>query len=288
MGTDARRCPSPIIHDDKTMKITFLGGGNMAAALIGGLVDKGFAAGGIQVVDLQSAHLAQLAARFGVRGTQTMDEAALACDVLVLAVKPQQMKAALAPLAGRLGNQLVVSIAAGLRLADLGRWLGGHRRLVRCMPNTPALIGAGITGLFADPSVDADGRAAAERILAAVGSTVWIGDEAQMDGITAVSGSGPAYVFHFIEALEAAARAQGFDEPTARRLALDTVLGAARLAAASDEPPAVLRERVTSKGGTTEAALASLAAAGWHDALVAAVAAAAARGQELGDQLGKD
>lgn len=272
------------------MKITLLGGGNMASALIGGMIERGFAAGDIQVVELGDAARAALEGRFGVRAVAGFDAVALACDVLVLAVKPQQMKAALAPLAGQLAGQLVISIAAGLRLADLGRWLGApdapYTRLVRCMPNTPALIGAGVTGLYADPSVDAAGRAAAERILAAVGSTVWADAEAQMDAVTAISGSGPAYVFHFIEALEAAGRSLGFDEAGARRLAIDTVLGAARLAASSEDSPAVLRQKVTSKGGTTEAALASLAAAGWHDALVAAVKAAEARGRELGEQLG--
>jgi pyrroline-5-carboxylate reductase len=274
------------------MKITFLGGGNMAAALIGGMIERGFAAGDIQVVELGEAARAALEHRFGVRAVGAFDAPALACDVLVLAVKPQQMKAALAPLAGQLAGQLVISIAAGLRLADLGRWLGApgapHSRLVRCMPNTPALIGAGVTGLYADPSVDAAGRAAAERILAAVGSTVWAETEAQMDAVTAISGSGPAYVFHFIEALEAAGRSLGFDEAGARRLAIDTVLGAARLAARSEDSPAVLRQNVTSRGGTTEAALASLAASGWHDELVAAVKAAEARGRALGEELGKD
>ena len=274
------------------MKITFLGGGNMASALIGGMIERGFAAADIQVVELGDAARAALESRFGVRAVASFDAAALGCDVLVLAVKPQQMKAALAPLAGQLAGQLVISIAAGLRLADLGRWLGAtgapHTRLVRCMPNTPALIGAGVTGLYADPSVDAAGRAAAERILAAVGSTVWADNEAQMDAVTAISGSGPAYVFHFIEALEAAGRSLGFDEAGARRLAIDTVLGAARLAASSEDSPAVLRQNVTSKGGTTEAALASLAASGWHDELVAAVKAADDRGRELGAQLGQD
>ncbi|HNV92124.1 MAG TPA: pyrroline-5-carboxylate reductase [Thauera aminoaromatica] len=274
------------------MKITFLGGGNMATALIGGMLERGFAAAGIQVVELGEAARDALAQRFGVRAVESFDDAALACDVLVLAVKPQQMKAALAPIAGRLCGQLVISIAAGLRLADLGRWLGApgapHARLVRCMPNTPALIGAGVTGLYADPSVDAAGRETAGRILGAVGSTVWADDEAQMDAVTAISGSGPAYVFHFIEALESAGRSLGFDEAGARRLAIDTVLGAARLAAGSEDAPAVLRQKVTSKGGTTEAALASLAAAGWHDELVAAVQAAEARGRELGAELGKD
>lgn len=270
------------------MNITFLGGGNMASALIGGLLERGQDAASLQVIELDAEGRARLASRFGVRCVAACDEQALACDLLVLAVKPQQMRAALAPLAGRLQDQLVLSIAAGLRVGDLARWLGGYRRIVRAMPNTPALIGAGVSGLYADPSVDAAGREAAEAVLAAVGSTLWVSDEAKIDGITAISGSGPAYVFHFIEALEAAGLAQGFDAATARQLALDTVLGAARLAAGSDESPAVLRQRVTSKGGTTEAALASLAASGWHDALVRAVEAAAARGRSLGDELGRD
>lgn len=270
------------------IRISFLGGGNMATALIGGMLERGFNASDIQVVDLQADNRARLASGFGVRAIEAVDDALLDCDVLVLAVKPQQMKVALASLAGRITRPVVVSIAAGLRVADLSRWMGGYRRLVRAMPNTPALIGAGVTGLYADPSVDADGRAATERVLAAVGNTVWIGDEAQMDAVTAVSGSGPAYVFHFIEALEAAGTALGFDAATARRLAIDTVLGAAKLAAGSDEAPGVLRERVTSKGGTTEAALASLAASGMFDAIVRAVQAAEVRGRELGEQLGKD
>jgi pyrroline-5-carboxylate reductase len=270
------------------MKITFLGGGNMASALIGGMVERGFDASLLQVVDLQEANRESLSARFGVRAVEVIDDRALDCDVVLLAVKPQQMKAALAPLAGRLEDQVVVSIAAGLRLDDMSRWLGGHRRLVRAMPNTPALIGAGVTGLYADPAVDQSGRNAAERILGAVGSVVWIADEAQMDAVTAVSGSGPAYVFHFIEALEAAGLGFGFDAATARKLAIDTVLGAAKLAAGSDEAPGVLRERVTSKGGTTEAALASMVASGVFGAIGQAVAAAEKRGRELGDQLGKD
>lgn len=268
------------------MNISFLGGGNMAVALIGGLLAKGFAPGDIQVAEHHPESRERLAQKFGVRAVPALDDAALACDVLLLAVKPQQMHSALAPLAGRLDRQLVVSIAAGLRMADISRWLGGHRRLVRCMPNTPALIGAGVTGLVADPSVDEAGRAAAEAVLAAVGEAVWIADEAQMDAVTALSGSGPAYVFHFIEALEAGGIGLGFDAATARSLAIGTVLGAARLAAQSEESPAVLRERVTSKGGTTEAALAQLAADGFLPMMARALQAAAARGRELGDELG--
>ena len=270
------------------MKITFLGGGNMAVALIGGLKKKGFSAAGIQVVDPVPAARERLTAAFGVRCAPLVDPAALSCEVLVLAVKPQSMKEALAPLAGKLDRQLVISIAAGLRLADIGRWLGGHCRLVRTMPNTPALIGAGITGLYADPSVDHEGRETADRILAAVGRTVWIQDEAKMDAVTAVSGSGPAYVFYFIEAIEDAARKLGFAPEAARVLAIETFLGASRLAETSTDPVSVLRERVTSKGGTTEAALMSFDAEALRAIIERGVFAAAARGRELGELMGRD
>ncbi|MFZ5510515.1 MAG: pyrroline-5-carboxylate reductase [Pseudomonadota bacterium] len=270
------------------MKITFLGGGNMATALIGGLLQKGFVATDIKVIELQADNRQRLARDFGVACFEAPEAAALTCDVLVLAVKPQQMRAALAPVAPHLKNQLVVSIAAGLRIADICRWAGGHRRIVRTMPNTPALIGAGITGLYAGPEVDAAGRGQAEQVLAAVGKTLWIGDEAQMDAVTAVSGSGPAYVFYFVEALQRAARELGFGEAEARTLALETFVGAVALAAGSGEDVAVLRSRVTSKGGTTEAALQSMTADGVAEAIVRAVKAAEARGRELGDLLGKD
>ncbi|QID16888.1 pyrroline-5-carboxylate reductase [Nitrogeniibacter mangrovi] len=270
------------------MNIGFIGGGNMARALIGGMCAKGFAAADILVVEPRAEGQAALAADFGVHTRGAVDEALLGCDIIVLAVKPQQMRAAVAPLAGRLERQVVVSIAAGLRAADIGRWLGGYTRLVRCMPNTPALIGAGMTGLYADPVVSAAEREQVEAILTAVGRAVWIDDEAGMDAVTAISGSGPAYVFHFIEALEAAGRALGFDEATARTLAIGTVEGAARLAAQSDEAPAVLRERVTSKGGTTAAALAALAADDFAGIIARAVEAARARGQAMGDELGAD
>ncbi|MBW7902071.1 MAG: pyrroline-5-carboxylate reductase [Rhodocyclaceae bacterium] len=270
------------------MKITFLGGGNMAAALIGGLVGKGFAAADVAVVELNADNRAKLAADYGVRTFAGSDAAAWDCDLIVLAVKPQQMQAACAPLLPHLKAQLVVSIAAGLRLADLSRWLGGHRQLVRTMPNTPALIGAGVTGLYALPEVDAAGRAAAERVLQAVGSTLWIADEALMDSVTAVSGSGPAYVFLFIEALQQAALDLGFTPEQARQMAIETTLGAAKLAAQSAEPASVLRERVTSKGGTTAAALATMEERGVLAGIVAGVLAADARGRELGEQLGKD
>lgn len=270
------------------MKITFLGGGNMATALIGGLVQRGQAGAQIRVVEPLAAARERLAAGFGVHCHEGVGDEALDCDALVLAVKPQQMREALTPLAGRLRAQLVVSIAAGMRMADIARWLGGYARIVRCMPNTPALIGAGITGLCAHASVSEAERRAAEQILAAVGETLWIGDETLMDAVTAISGSGPAYVFYFIEALEEAALALGFDAHQARRLAKATVLGAARLAEHSDEAVALLRQRVTSKGGTTEAALGALEAGGLKALVLRAAAAADARGREMGDLMGRD
>ena len=268
------------------MKILFLGGGNMANALIGGMVKQGFAACDIDVIDPGLEARSKLAGAYGVTCHESAESAPASPDLLVLAVKPQQMKEALAPLVAKLGNALVVSIAAGLDMAALSRWLGDHRKIVRCMPNTPALIGAGITGLCALPEVDEAGRAAADRVLRAVGTTVWIADEAKMDAVTAISGSGPAYVFLFIEALQQAAAEFGFTPEQGRQLAIETVQGAAALAAQSSEPAAILRERVTSKGGTTEAALRTMAEAGVKEGIVAGCKAAEARGQELGKLLG--
>ena len=268
------------------MKITFLGGGNMANALIGGMVKQGFAPADITVIDPGSEARAKLTEAYAVNCLSSAEMLADVGDLLLLAVKPQQMKEAVAPLVGKLGQAVVVSIAAGLDLATLSRFLGGHRKIVRCMPNTPALIGAGITGLCPLPEVSADECAAADRVLSAVGSTVWIADEGKMDGVTALSGSGPAYVFLFIEALQQAAADLGFTPEQGRQLAIETVQGAAALAAQSTEPASVLRERVTSKGGTTEAALRTMAEQGVKEGIIAGVKAAEARGLELGKLLG--
>lgn len=268
------------------MKITFLGGGNMAVALIGGLIRQGFVATDIQVVELLAEQRQKLTETYGVTCLADVGPAVLASELLVLAVKPQQMQAALQPLAGHLQHQIVVSIAAGLTLETLSRWLGGYRRLVRAMPNTPALVGAGLSGLCALPEVALNERFAAERILQAAGTTLWVEDEAMMDAVTAISGSGPAYVFLFIEALQQAATELGFSPEQARQLALGTTLGAAQLASGSEDSPAVLRQRVTSKGGTTEAALNVMQAQGVAQGIIAGTKAAAARGRELAAQLG--
>jgi pyrroline-5-carboxylate reductase len=265
----------------------------MASALIGGMCKRGFKAADITVIELDASTRERLHADHGVAVLAEPDAGVFESDVLVLAVKPQQMKVALAPFAGALKETLVISIAAGLRLTDIGRWLGSmsapYPRLVRCMPNTPALIGEGVTGMCATPGVNDVGREITQRIFASVCPVVvWVADETELDAVTAISGSGPAYVFHFIETLEAAGLALGLNAEGARLLAINTVLGAAKLAEASEDAPSTLREKVTSKGGTTAAALAHLAAAGWHDALIGAVEAASARSREMGEQFGQD
>jgi pyrroline-5-carboxylate reductase len=270
------------------MKIAFLGGGNMASALIGGLVAKGFAARDIAVIELSPQAREKLAARWPVRVSTAPDAATQGSDTLVLAVKPQDMRAALASLSGFSKEKLVVSIAAGIPVAALSRWLGGHRKIVRCMPNTPALIGAGITGLYAPEEVQQGEREKAETILRAVGEVVWLPEERLLDPVTAVSASGPAYVFWFIEQLAAAGRKLGLGKETSVKLALHTVLGAARLAADSEEGPEALRRNVTSKGGTTEAALKVFDEERLAERFIRAVEAASRRGAEMGNELGKD
>ena len=268
--------------------MTFIGGGNMAAALIGGLIGRGHAPEGIRVVELQAEARARLAAQFGVACVDSVAAAPPLGEAVVLAVKPQQMRAAAQALQPRLARELVITIAAGIRLVDLSRWLGGYATLVRCMPNTPALIGAGITGLYANAAVNAEQRALAESILGAVGATLWVPEESLLDPVTAISGSGPAYVLYFIEALQQAAQEMGFSASDARKLAVETFVGTAKLAAQSVESAAVLRERVTSKGGTTERALASMDADQVKALIVRALHAANQRAHELGEQLGAD
>jgi pyrroline-5-carboxylate reductase len=269
------------------MKIAFLGGGNMANALVGGLRAKGMPAGDISVIEVSPAARERIAAH-GVRVSTAPDAATGGADVLVLAVKPQDMRRALASIAGGARGKLVVSIAAGIPIEALSRWLGGHRRIVRCMPNTPALVGAGITGLYAPPEVSDDDRQRAEHVLSAAGQVVWVGEERLIDAVTAVSGNGPAYVFWFMEQLAAFAEQSGVAAEDARRLALHTVLGAAKLAAGSAEPPSALRRNVTSKGGTTEAALRVFDAEQLAERLARALEAAVRRDAELGHELGKD
>ena len=269
------------------MKITFIGGGNMAGALIGGLLQQGFDPGNVCVIEVNPEARASLTRVFELKTYSSIGAEAVQSDLIVLAVKPQQLRAVAAELKPLLGKQLVVSIAAGVRAQDLARWLGGYARLVRAMPNTPALVRAGVTGLYALPGVSTQERNQAQQVLDAVGTCVWFSDETQMDAVTAVSGSGPAYVFYFIEALEAAAVELGLTPEQGRELALATFFGAAQLARSSHDAPAALRAKVTSKGGTTERAIQAMEQAGVKALIQGAVQAAARRSRELGDELGK-
>ena len=270
------------------MKITFIGGGNMARALIGGLLQQGFSPNDLRVVEVNADARATLMRAFAIKSFSALCADALQVDLVLLAVKPQQLKAVAKDLQPLLREQLVLSIAAGARAQDLSRWLGDYPRVVRAMPNTPALVRVGVTGLYALPSVNAQQRGQAQQALEAVGSCVWLTDERQMDAVTAVSGSGPAYVFYFIEALEAAAIELGLDAQQARELALATFLGAAQLARSSPDDPATLRAQVTSKGGTTERAIQTLEQAQVKNLIRDAVRAAARRSQEMGEALGQD
>jgi len=263
--------------------IAFIGGGNMARALIGGLLRGGAAARDIHVSEPYAPNREGLAAEFGV--AITADNAVVASNaaVWVLATKPQVLRGvceALAPLA-QAQHPLVVSIAAGITCAQIDRWLGGGIAVVRSMPNTPALLGAGVTGLHATADTSAAQRALADTLLRPAGETVWVADEVLMDAVTATSGSGPAYVFLLAEAMQAAAEAEGLPADAASTLVVETIAGAARMLKESGETATTLRQRVTSPNGTTQAALDALAAGGFATLVAAAVHAARIRGAEL-------
>jgi pyrroline-5-carboxylate reductase len=263
--------------------IAFIGGGNMARSLVGGLLAHGWTPGSVHVADPYAPTRDSLAAEFGVVVHAVNAEAASRAQVWVLAVKPQMLHsvaAGLAELAQR-RRPLLVSIAAGITTEQLSRWFGGGMAVVRTMPNTPALLGAGATGLYANAAASAAQRALAERLLATAGITVWVEDEADMDAVTALSGSGPAYLFLLAEAMQAAAEAQGLSPDAARALTLQTIHGGARMLLESGEDAATLRRRVTSPDGTTQAALESFEACGFREVVARAIAAATRRGGEL-------
>jgi pyrroline-5-carboxylate reductase len=268
-----------------TEVIAFIGGGNMASAIIGGLLRAGWPAGQVLVVEPHAPQRQKLAGEFGVQALAAGDASLAGAATVVWAVKPQRFAEAAAPLKGWLGGALQLSVMAGIR-SDALVAATGSERVVRAMPNTPALIGQGMAGLFARPAVSGDGRADVERLLAPTGQTLWVEREDDLDAVTALSGSGPAYFFFFVEAMMAAAVEMGLSPEQGRRLALSTCAGAAALGLASDEPPATLRERVTSKGGTTHAAITSLQADGVDAAIRRAVRAAQRRAAELGKEFG--
>jgi len=269
-------------------RLAFIGGGNMAAALIGGLIRQGLPSARIVVADPSAEQLDRLVRTYGVLPAADNAGAAAGAEAVILAVKPQQMRSACLALKPHVesARPLIISVAAGIPHAALARWFGAHLAIVRTMPNRPALSGFGATGLYAPPGVGAAGRALAESIMAAVSATVWVDHESQMDTVTALSGSGPAYFFLFMEALEAAAHERGLPSDIAHKLTLATAYGAARMARESQEPLAVLREQVTSQGGTTAAALAVLDAAGLRATVAHAVAAADRRSAELAAEFG--
>lgn len=282
------------MSDTKQVKVTFIGGGNMARALVGGLV--GGPVSGlsdhvqhhIHVVDINPACLVQLKEQFGVTTSTQIDEQVAASDVVLLCVKPQQIHEVAQKLVPHLSRQLIISIAAGIRIVDLSRWLNNYTAIVRTMPNMPALIKLGITGMCSTTDVSAEQRAIANDVLCAVGKTVWLENEALLDPLTAISGSGPAYVFYFIDAMQKAAEEMGLTEEQGRELALTTFLGASQLAAQSTESAATLRARVTSKGGTTHAAIQCLEQSYVASAIIRAAKAASERARELGDESGRD
>ena len=275
--------PAPAPAPADTGTTAFIGGGNMARSLVGGLVARGVDPARIHVAEPVAALRDGLARDFGVQVFESAREAVAGAGTWLLAVKPQVMREVCEDLVAiaRGARPLAISIAAGITAAQLERWLGGDAAVVRAMPNTPALLGAGVTGLHANGHVDGDGRARAETLLASAGATVWIEDEALMDAVTAVSGSGPAYVFLLAEAMEEAARAQGLPADAARTLVLQTILGAARMLTESAEAPAELRRRVTSPGGTTQAAVESFESGGLRTLVATAVERATVRGREL-------
>ena len=270
--------------------LAFIGGGNMAGSLIGGLIADGWSPGRIQVADPDAAKTTRLAERFPIMTTRDNSEAIANADAVMLAVKPQILHEVAGQIAPAIRRQqpVVISIAAGIGESSLRGWLGDDTAIVRCMPNTPALVQSGATALYANARVSGEQRSLAESVLRAVGLVLWVDDEAQMDAVTALSGSGPAYFFLFMEALQAAGTELGLAADTARLLSLQTAFGAAKMALESREDAATLRHRVTSPGGTTERAIEVFRQEGFESIVLKALQAAAARSHELAAELGGD
>ena len=269
--------------------LAFIGAGNMARSLIGGLIQAGWPKAHLLATDPNEATRAQLTSQLGITVLSDNRAATKQADVVVLAVKPQQLQAVCRELSDAVAHKpLILSVAAGIRTADIDRWLGGGLPIVRTMPNTPALVGSGATGLFANDAVSPEQRTLAENILRAVGITVWVDKEKLLDAVTAVSGSGPAYFFMLMEAMQAAGERLGLEADQARLLTVQTALGAAKMALETQEDVDELRRKVTSPNGTTEAALKVFFEAGCMETVDQALAAAYTRAGELAQQLGQD
>lgn len=266
--------------------IGFIGGGNMASAIIGGLIRQGLPPAQIRVVEPFETTRTALVAQHGVVAQATAGEFLQDTALVVWAVKPQIFAEAAAPVRPFTSRAVYLSVMAGIRTGSIAAACG-NERIIRCMPNTPALVGRGMTALFASPGVQEADRARAEKVIRTTGDALWVEQEEQLDAVTALSGSGPAYVFYFLEAMQQAGEQMGLSASQARQLAVGTFEGASALAAASSEPLSVLRERVTSKGGTTYAALTSMEGSGMKDAFIRAMKAAQQRAVELGDEFGR-
>jgi pyrroline-5-carboxylate reductase len=268
------------------MKISFIGGGNMARAIIGGLKNNGFDTSSITVIEPDVQKRADLASEFSVCASENCDEISNN-DVIVLAVKPQQLREVCYQISAKLNTQLIISIAAGIRSTDISRWLSNYPSVVRVMPNTPAQIQQGVSALFATVGVSEQQREQAAMILDAIGTTLWLDKESKMDAVTAISGSGPAYVFYLIEALQEAAIGLGLNPNEAQTLALQTFVGASQLAVQSTTDVKTLRAQVTSKGGTTEQGILVLETANVKNIMMITAKAAADKSRSLGDDLAK-
>ena len=266
--------------------IAFIGGGNMASAIIGGLARQGLAAAQIEVVEPFGEARERLQAQFGIAAIERAGPALERAGLVVWAVKPQTFKEAAGQACAHTRRALHLSVAAGIRSDSMAQWLG-TQRIVRSMPNTPALIGKGMTALYARPGVSQEDKDLVARVIGTTGESLWVEEEAQLDAVTALSGSGPAYVFFFLEAMTQGGLEMGLSREQAHRLAVGTFIGASELARTSGEPPEVLRQRVTSKGGTTYAAIASMEQDQVQALFIKALHAARRRAAELGDEFGR-
>jgi pyrroline-5-carboxylate reductase len=268
-----------------TQTIAFIGGGNMASAIIGGLIQQGTAASNILVVEPFEEARTKLKTSFGIDALASPDASLARAGLVVWAVKPQTFKDAALACKAHTASALHLSVAAGIRSDSIANWLG-NQRIIRCMPNTPALIGKGITALYPRAGVTDTDRQWAEKVIATTGQFLWLEREEQLDAVTAISGSGPAYMFYFMEAMTAAGAEMGLPAEQAYQLAVATFIGAGELARASTESPEVLRQRVTSKGGTTYAAITSMDDSGIKQAFAKALHAARNRAEEMGNEFG--
>jgi len=283
----SRQQPQSATLTPMTERIAFIGGGNMARAIIGGLIQQGQAATSIDVVEPWPEARQFLQEKFGIAAHEQAGAFLQNAAMVVWAIKPQTFRAATQPVRAFVSGTLHLSVAAGIPSGSIARWLGSER-IVRSMPNTPALVGLGMTGLYARAGVSAADRQFVERVAGAMGEYLWVQREEQLDAVTALSGSGPAYVFYFLEAMTQAGIEMGLSAQQAYKLAVETFRGASALAKASNDPPEVLRQRVTSKGGTTHAAITHMEAAGLKRLFGQALHAAERRARELGAEYGRD